>query len=269
MDIQNQIELEKLYAKNHLMDRLRSEFRHPEVIAHAQAHGIPVDFAIDLLSHMTLRKRARLSVLVGILHRHFGEDTQDLQTCVDMLVKACHANFVDFDGLSEEFVFRFDVSEDVHQDLERFQYPLPMVVPPLPIRNNRTTGYATIRGSVLLNGAHHEDDVCLDHLDRANSVALTINPDTARMIQNQWRNLDKPKEGEDDEEYLARVKAFEKYDRVTREVLEAIYMTGQPFWLTHRYDSRGRVYAQGYHVNPQGNAWNKAVIEFADGEIVT
>jgi DNA-directed RNA polymerase len=43
---------------------------------------------------------------------------------------------------------------------------------------------------------------------------------------------------------------------------------GNRFYLTHRYDKRGRTYAQGYHVNTQGNCWNKAVIELADEEVV-
>ena len=46
-------------------------------------------------------------------------------------------------------------------------------------------------------------------------------------------------------------------------------MAGNHFYLTHRYDKRGRTYAQGYYINPQGNEWNKAVLEFADKEIVT
>jgi DNA-directed RNA polymerase len=46
-------------------------------------------------------------------------------------------------------------------------------------------------------------------------------------------------------------------------------MLGNEFYLTHRYDKRGRCYAQGYHVNPQGNDWNKAVIELAEKEVVT
>jgi DNA-directed RNA polymerase len=41
---------------------------------------------------------------------------------------------------------------------------------------------------------------------------------------------------------------------------------GNRFWLTHKYDKRGRTYCQGYHVSYQGNDYNKACIEFADGE---
>ena len=43
---------------------------------------------------------------------------------------------------------------------------------------------------------------------------------------------------------------------------------GNRFFLTHAYDKRGRTYAKGYHVNYQGNDWNKATICFAEGEIV-
>ena len=54
-----------------------------------------------------------------------------------------------------------------------------------------------------------------------------------------------------------------------REVMEALFMMGNEFYLTHRYDKRGRCYAQGYHVTTQGNPWNKAVIEFAHEELAT
>ena len=44
---------------------------------------------------------------------------------------------------------------------------------------------------------------------------------------------------------------------------------GNRFWLTNKVDTRGRLYAQGYHISTQGSAFKKAMIEFADEEIVT
>jgi hypothetical protein len=268
MDIQNQIELEKLYAKNQTMGRLRMEFQIPEIVNHCKESNLPLDFALDLLSHMVLHKRATMSMLVGILHSHFGDRQEDLQACADMIWKAAELDLIDYDPQAWKFVIRIDLTQDVYDDLERYQYPLPMVVKPMPVLSNRDTGYVTIRGSVILKGNHHDDDVCLDHLNRVNKTALKINPDTARMIKNQWRNLDKPKEGETRDEYDARVRAFDKYDRTSREVMESMFLTGTPIYLTHRYDKRGRCYAQGYHVNTQGSPWNKAVIEFAQEELV-
>lgn len=270
MNPESQIELEQLFAKNQILPRLRAEFRLPELAEHCEEYQMPLDFAVDLLAHMSLHRRAPMSMLVGVLHHHWGENIFELQACADMIAKAADSGLIVYDPVAWCFVVRFDVTDAVKAEIERFQYPLPMIVPPREMRTNRDTGYCTIKGSIILkdNLNHHEDDVCLDHINRVNQVPLVINPDTARMIENRWRDLDRPRPGESQKDYDARVKAFEKYDRVSREVMETLFMTGQPFYLTHRYDKRGRSYAQGYHVNTQGNAWNKAVIELADQELV-
>ena len=272
-DLQTQIELERLFHKNQLMSRLRMEFRQPEIIAICTEHKLKVDFVIDLLSQMALHKRTRISVLVGILHHHFDESpvpTKNLQACVDMLCRSAEAQLVGVNPyLHEEFIIAVELKPEVWAELELFQYPLPMVVTPKPITNNRETGYLTGKGSVILkNGNHHEGDVCLDHLNRVNRVPLRINSETARMVKNQWRGLDRQKPGETKQEFQDRQAAFEKYDRNAKEVMEHLSVAGDQFWITHKYDKRGRTYAQGYHVNPQGTPWNKAVIEFAEEEVV-
>ncbi len=102
-----------------------------------------------------------------------------------------------------------------------------------------------------------------------NKVPFTINMGTALMVRNQWRNLDKPKEGETKQDFEKRKRAFEKYDRTAKDVMALLMQHSDRFWMTHRYDKRGRVYCQGYHVNYQGTPWNKAVVEFANKEHVT
>ena len=269
MDYINQIELEGLFHKNQTMNRLRREFAIPEIIEYLQEVKIPQDFAINLLAQMVLHKRAKMSVLVGLLHHHFGNRREDLQTCADMVIRAAEADLIDWDDFAAEMVLRIDVSQDVYDDLDRYQYPLPMVVEPNLVVSNRDTGYLTSKGSIILRQNHHEDDVCLDHINRVNKTKLTINVDTVRMVKNQWKNLVRPKDGETKAEFDRRVKCFEKYDRTAKDVMEHLFIAGNEFHLTHKYDKRGRCYAQGYHVNPQGNDWNKAVIEFANKEIVT
>jgi hypothetical protein len=266
MDHQNQIDLETLFNKNQLMKRLRAEFLVPEIIQHLEENEIPLDFGIDLLCQMSLHKRADVATLVGILRHHF--DT--LQECADMLLKAAQADLMDWHDLAQKFVLKIDVTDDVKADLERYQYPLPLVVAPKEVKTNTDTGYFTSKGSIILKQNHHEDDVCLDHINRVNRIKLRLNPDTALMVQNQWRHLDKPKECESQQEYQARKKAFEKYDSVSRQVMENILLLSEDggFWLTHKYDKRGRTYAQGYHCNPQGNSWNKSLIEFWNQELV-
>lgn len=272
MDIQTQLDLEQIFHKNQVMRRLRNEFTTPIMMQILEETQTPVDFGIDLLCHMELQRRATVGTMVGLLKRHFEDAQYPLQATADALSKAADDDLVDWDGIAKEFVIRIPVDASVRDELARFQYPMPMVVPPKEITNNRETGYlgASAKGSVILQtGNHHEDDVCLDHLNRSNRVALSINPDTARMVSNQWKDLDRQREGESWQDYQDRLAAFEKYDENARDVMEHMYVAGNRFHMTHKYDKRGRTYAQGYHVNPQGTDWNKAVIEFADKELVT
>lgn len=272
---QHQIELEKLYSKNQTISRIRQEFEDCKEInfkRYIASQQIPVEFGMDLLIQMALHKRTTLPTLAGILRHHFEPSPVNgpsaTQEACNMLQRAAEAGLVDWDSKLKMFIVRFTITEDVQRDLDRFQYPLPMVVPPKRVKDNRDTGYFTSRNSILLKKNHHDDDVCLDHINRVNSIRFAIDYDTARMIANSWRNLDKPKQGETKEDFDKRKRAFNKYDRTAKEVIDKLLAHGNEFYLTHKYDKRGRVYCQGYHVNYQGAPWNKAVIELANREFV-
>lgn len=264
---QHQMKLEYLFNKNQLLPRIRQEFescKEFDFNEYMAEHGIPVQFGIEVLTQMALHKRASLPIMVGCL-QHL---TQSAQECADLLQKCAEADLIDWSHPLQVFVVKFTISDDVQAELDRFQFPLPMVVPPRIIKDNKQNGYLTSKGSVILRGNHHSDDVCLDHINRVNAVRLTLNHDVAKLVKNRWRNLDKPKQGETREDYERRRKAFEKYDRTAKDVIGLLQREGSEFYLTHKYDKRGRTYCQGYHITYQGAAWNKAVIEFANQEHV-
>jgi len=264
----HQVQLELLFSKNQLMQRIKQEFAECEAAdfgAYFDAEGIPQDFGFALLTQMALHKRADLPTLVGCL-RHLCTSGQEV---ADLLYKCAVADLVDWNPTLRIFIVKFTVSADVQVELDRFQYPLPMVVAPKTIKNNKQSGYYLNNSSIILKHNHHEDDVCLDHINRMNQVKFSINFDTATMIKNQWRNLDKPKEGETQADYDKRVRAFNKYDATAKDVIDILVKHGNEFYFTHRYDKRGRTYSGGYHVNYQGTAWSKAICEFADGEVTS
>lgn len=261
-----QLNMEKLFHKNQLFPRILGEFKDAPIPFKdiMNKHSIRHEFGFDLLVQMALHKRATLPTLVGILRKHFRGDCQ---ATADALLVACEADLVDWSPDLLMFIVRYDISEDVQGDLDRYQYPLPMILEPKKIKTNEDTGYLTSQNSVILRNNHHNGDVCLDHLNRMNRIKLTINQETATMVKNRWRHLDKAKPGESRRDYQARVKAFDKYDRTAKDVMEHLGIAGNEFYLTHKYDKRGRVYCQGYHVNYQGTPWNKAVVEFVNKEV--
>ena len=262
--VAHQVELERLFNKNQLIPRIRKEFQDEHFGEFIEAAGIPIPFGLDLLVQMALHKRASLTTLIGCLRHHF----QHSQLTADMIYKAAEADMVDYDTQIRIFVVKYTISDDVQEELDKFQFPLPMVVEPMVIKNNRTTGMLTSGGSVILRNNHHNDDVCLDHLNRANKIKFMVNTNTVQMVKNKWRNLDKPKEGESKEDFTKRKRAFEKFDRTAHDVIAILTKEGNEFYLTHKYDKRGRIYCMGWHISYQGNAWCKAIMEFADKELI-
>jgi len=261
-----QLELEHRYSKYQLMTCLRNEYIDADFGTAFEKIGLAADFGIELMVQMHLHKRAEPAVIIGILRRFFEADESPVDACSKALELAVQMDFLNFDPLANQLIVIFQVSEDVQAMIDQFQYPLPMIEEPLEVRTNKDTGYLSIKRSVLLKDNHHEDDVCLDHINCVNAQELTINSSVRAFIQNSWKNLDKAKQGETSEEFQARRRAFNKYDTISKDVVDTLLMLNDRFWLTHAYDKRGRVYARGYHINYQGNDWSKAIVEFANKE---
>lgn len=265
--IAHQRKLEQLFNKNQTISRIKSEFMNCEQFNFAEymeAQGIPTGFGMDVLVQMALHKRCQLPTLVGLLNKHFN----DVQQTADMLYKCAEADLIDWSPNMNLFVVKVTITDEVQQELDRFQYPLPMVVTPRTVKNNRETGMLNSGGSLILKNNHHEDDICLDHINRQNRIKFSVNWDVVTMIKNQWRGMDKAKPGETRDGFNRRKKAFEKYDRTAKDVMGIITEHGNEFHLLHKYDKRGRTYCQGYHVNYQSNDWCKASVQFAKKEIV-
>lgn len=264
---EKQIQLEYLFNKNQTISRIKKEIASCtefDFTAYMTAKGIPVDFGYDLMVQMVLHKRAKLDVLVGLLKKHFEPARDACQQTVDMIIQCAQADLVDYSAALDIFIVTANITQDVQDELDRFQYPLPMVVAPKPLTKNTSTPYLSLKdGSVILRNNHHNDDVCLDHLNRMNRVKLMVNGDTAKKVSSEWRNLDKPKPGETKQDFEKRRRAFDKYDRTAKDVIELLTELGNCFYLTHKVDKRGRTYCQGYHCTYQGASWNKAVIELA------
>jgi hypothetical protein len=265
--MEHQMELEKLYSKNQLMPRIKQEFTSCTEIDFTMLftdNGIPIDFGYSLLVQMALHKRCDLPTLVGVLR----SQCQYPQEVVEHIIKMMGLGLVTWNPVLRLFIVAITISDEVQGELDRYQFPLPMVVEPMEVKSNRDTGYMLNRGSIILKKNHHGDDVCLDHINRMNRVPMTVNHDTAMMVHNSWRDLDKAKDGESEQDFDKRKRAFEKYDRTAHEVIDKIIEHGNTFYFTHKYDKRGRTYCQGYHLSTQGTAWNKAICELADKEVV-
>lgn len=265
-DYDFEMELEQTYAKYHSKSFVIDRFKEVGFENYLNVLDYPVTFGLALVAEMAVRKRAKISTLVGLLWRHFDSEEEPFQACADAIGRAINLNLVNFDSEREEVVVAFELDSKAEEMLKRFQYPLPMVEPPQHVLKNTATGYRSIKGSLLLRNNHHGDDICLEHINRVNQQALSINMDVVAFVQNHWKNISAPKANETQDDYLKRRSNYLKYTRGAYDVMRLITSVKNKLWLTHKYDKRGRTYCQGYHVNYQGNDWNKACVQFAHAE---
>ena len=264
---QHQLMLEELYSKNQLMPRIKKEFTEAfdgAFITFFQENEIPEAFGLTMLAQIALHKRADLKTMVGVTRVH----ADNCQHAVDLLLKCAELDLIDYDDRFQTFIVKYMLDEQTQLELDQYQFPLPMVVKPKHLTKNTQSGYLLTKSSIILKDNHTNDDVVLDHINRMNQVNFCHNMTVASMVQNEWSGLDKPKEDETKQDYEKRVRAFQKYDRVARDVLDLLTQNGNSFYFTHRYDKRGRIYCQGYHTSYQGNSWNKAILELVEEEVI-
>lgn len=262
---ETQADLEHLYSKFQLMKVLREEFGPMVDELGLGEHQIEPAMAIDALCQMYLHRQADPQTLVGILSPKYGT----AQAVADKLLKMVELDLFDFDLTLDRFTVKYDLSDDVKEMLDKFQFPLPMVVKPLPIKDNFTTGYLTMKTLLVLNGSDYFKDVdlCLDHLDRANSVALEMNFDVINSAQGKFVKPVRA-ESEDFMEYKKRLKQAEQFYITSISVMEQISQLSDEIFFTHKYDRRGRCYSSGYHVHTQGDDYRKAVLFLAHKEVL-
>lgn len=263
--------LENKYHKHNMMPRLRQEVINSGLVDVIQDCGIlddgsvKLEMVIEAVVTLILHRRASVNVMVGLMMRFCEHQAQET---ADALDKMLEHRFFKFDAEKHQFVMRYDVPTDVRVEIDRYCNPLPMLVKPRKVVDNKQSGYLSFGYSILMRGNYHDKDVCLDHINRVNAVKLSLNKKMVETVKLHWRSLASQTDKEDFRSFQRRAKTFEKYIKVSDAVLEFMMEQGNEFYLTHRYDARGRCYPTGNIINYSGESHQKAVIEFAKKEKV-
>lgn len=194
----------------------------------------------------------------------FSDRVEAITTLAEIMAVLCRTDAFDILKASKMsslvIVSRIPFSESLIQFINESQYLPPMVCEPKPLVNNFSSGYLTHSDSLILgSGNHHDGDLCLDVLNIMNKTPLKLCTDLlCQHEENPTFDLD------DDTKKLQwnnfKLQSYRFYTLLTSQ--------GNRFYLTHKVDKRGRIYSQGYHINTQGSAFKKAMIELADEEIV-
>ena len=217
----------------------------------------------------------------------FDDKRASITTMGEIVAVLCLTDAFDISKESPQasltIVSRIPLSEKLVGVILNTQFLPPMLCEPKELHNNRESGYLTFNDSLILgSGNHHGGNLCLDVLNRMNQVQLKLDTDFLCKIEedpNSEFTVEKIKEaawerGEDISYYEAMERVeqqkenWKNFKQQSYEFYALIAKCGNTFHLTHKPDKRGRIYAQGYHLNTGGTAFKKACIEFAQEEFI-
>lgn len=176
----------------------------------------------------------------------------------------------------------YTTTNECKAELANVMYALPMVIEPVKVRNhenNRGSGYLlTKHDSLILNGKWYEGSICREYLDTVNSVQLCLNHDVIELFEHKLDKqsiidkviLNNAINGTNTNPETTVKQAEDNWHLMLKQTeIGTKLLEGKIFYLTHKYDARGRCYAQGVHFTYQGDSYCKAMIELANTELIS
>lgn len=203
---------------------------------------------------------ARMAGILG-----WDDKKASITTVAEIVTVLCDTDLYDLNKANRfaswNIISNIELSLELQEYIANCAYLPPMVHKPAKLCHNKDTPYLTIPNeSLILNKGHHNGDICLGVLDSKNSVALSLNLEFLCQFEEEpTSDLDSPE----------KVAMWTKTKKQSMEFCTLLAQQGNRFYLAHKYDKRGRVYAQGYHISTQGTPYRKACLDFADKEPVT
>ena len=198
-----------------------------------------------------------------------------IQTAAELIAVVCFSNLYDVIATSNSetgsLMIRsnYSLSKETKLKLEKTMYLPPLVVLPNKITSNKSSGYLTKQDSVILGrGNHHEQPLALDVLNILNSIKLSLDV-SALEYEEEYKELSEAKKRGLTKVSLTQRKANHTLMAETSvEIYNMMLDKGNEFYITWKYDKRGRVYSAGYHINIQSTDYKKSLINLAKKEII-
>lgn len=195
----------------------------------------------------------------------FDDKLDSIKTVAEITAVLCDTNL--FDLIKNDRFDSWKIESNIELDLRLQEFIKnscflpPLVMLPKVLRHNKDTPYLTIgQESRILNKGHHNEDICLDVINKKNATELCLDVEFLCLVEETPNSpLDSPE----------KVTAWNDMKVQSYEFYHLMVAQGNKFYLDHKPDKRGRLYAVGYHISTQGSPIKKAMIELAKQEVVT
>ena len=194
----------------------------------------PIQAIASKIGHSALIKTAPMAFEWGVI----------------LLKEAKDSGLYNFKRINHEWYIspNFTLDLKTKQKLAKLQYLPPMKAKPLNWSNNENGGWLWESKHLVLGSKfnRHDEPLAYDAINKLQSVAWEIDPDTYLFEQQTNHMVNK-----------------KQFLKVINEYL------GTHFYFVWRYDSRGRSYSSGYDINLQSNEYGKSLLSLHNKEVIT
>ena len=197
-------------------------------------------------------------------HLNFDDKRDAIVTVAELCGVLCWTGafslYKETNESSMKFQSRLTFPEELTECINRSLYLPPLVCAPEDVTNNFESPYLTHDDCRILGKKNgHMGNLCLDVLNTQIQTALKLDLDFLSNIEEE------PTYALDT---LEKIQEWSHFKQDSYCVYNMITQQGNKFWLDQKYDKRGRMYAQGYHITTQGSAFKKAMIELDNEELI-
>lgn len=213
----------------------------------------------------------------------FDDKRDSIQTIAEVLAVLCETDVFDIKkphpkaSLYIQSNIKFD--ERLTNFINYSCYLPPLVCEPRELVNNRSTAYYTHENDSLILGGgfnHHDGNICLDVLNSRNRVPLSLDVEFLCTVEEEpTHDLNVIDTDEDLSDWQIadmirkQKQNWARYKEQSYYFYSLMVNQGNRFYISNKVDKRGRMYACGYHITPQGTSFKKAMINLADKEQVS
>jgi len=148
-------------------------------------------------------------------------------------------------------------SNELLETIEQFHYVPPNVERPY-WHSNKDGGLSSVNDHCILGQQNqHNKYQALDSLNMLQNIEWELDSEMLLYPERSNKPLDTAE----------KVQQFQLMSNVSRKVYD-LYKK-QPFYFIWKFDKRGRMYSQGYHINLQSTDYKKSLLNFSKKEVIT
>lgn len=250
----SQIAIELLHSNKHTMSIVKEELQgsYDEELVQKVLQNVCERFEVDTPNHLSVlaitslwKAPMPLVAAAGAIGHLFSENRPEGAAigAEALVALSDNTDLIAVYQIGARWMVENCVELEV--DVHELMYIPPMVSKPNVVHKNDDSPYYTLEGESLILGDHrnhHEENICLDVINIQNRIKFYLDWEFINAHEEPKEHLENP---EHYEKQATKVRGF---------------LGNKHFYITNKVDTRGRLYTQGYHVNPQGTDWQKSVL---------